>query len=120
VNRKVTCWMTRALSLIGAVGLTLSLVSAGSAEAATSGSLKVCSAGGYSSLGEFPSRGGLETFVVFAGKCQTFDLKLKNGERVVVQGDPKKRGNFISLGFFSYDKVTRHGFRTTKRGFVII
>ncbi|MFD9738506.1 hypothetical protein [Umezawaea sp. NPDC059074] len=50
------------------------LGTAGSAAAAGSGQIQVCSNGNYASYVVFPNRGGFSTFVVNKGTCATYNI----------------------------------------------
>lgn len=111
--------VAQAAGVVAAVGLATALISAGPAQAAQNGSLKVCSRGSASTVAEFPSRGGMETTIVESHTCHTFKFGLKVGEQVVVKSSVDHGKTFKSMGSFIYQKKTV-GFETVDGGWFML
>jgi len=72
----LTTTLKRAALSIGTVGAAATAAAllatpAASAAPTASGALELCSQGNYSSVVEFPARGGFSTFVISPGQCHT-------------------------------------------------
>jgi hypothetical protein len=111
--------VARAAGVLGAVGIAIVTVSAGPAQAAPNGSLKICSEGRASSIAEFPGRGNMTTTIVKSGTCHTFKFGLKPGDRVVVKASVDKDRTFKAMGSFTYQQKTV-GFKTVNGGWFML
>ncbi|MEC3975227.1 hypothetical protein [Amycolatopsis sp. H20-H5] len=98
----------RGLVVSGAVGAVVAFGSAGVAQAATPGTLYLCSGGSYASVASFPERGGFSTYVVNAGTCQSFNYGGDHAERVDIEMVYPDR----YIGSFTYDGRAGANIRT--------
>lgn len=88
----------RGMVLAGALGSLLALSPVTDAQAATPGTLTLCSGGDFASYAAFPGRGGLATVIVERGRCRSFHLGGNRPERADVH---VANGRYI--GSFTYD-----------------
>ena len=113
-------WGVRAASVLGAAVATAAMLSAGTAQAAGDGSVKVCNDAAtlsFFSL-EDPPRNGMASFIVNAGECRTFYYDVRPGEQITVHTKLERQQEFQTAGSFTYKRKTT-GFHTSNGGFFI-